>query len=163
MMSQLQKIIEVLLVIYIGLRFNIFSHKIIVSYADQIIYSEKNPDSLFIDISLSSKSKNEVIHHLHYYIEQNKNQIDPIRVLSVLSVLKTQRIINLESIIILMNGLNIELDFNGFEKNEICRLEDQYHLVSNKYVMQTMEELDAEISSFLNNYSMKTEILSIFK
>ncbi len=160
-MNNPQKIIEELLVVLLGLRMNILKPETIVSYADHIICNEENSDSLFIDLSLSSKNKNELIHHLHNYIELNKNQIDQNRILSIIKILNEEKILNLESIVMLLSRLNNEIEIHGFERNEIYRLDDQYYLVSNKIVMQTMDELEAEILDFLSNYRVKSEILNI--
>ncbi len=160
-MNKPQKIIEELLIILLGLRMNILNPETIVSYADHIICSDENPDSLFIDLSLSSKNKNEMIHHLHTYIELNKTHIDQNRVLSIIKILNKEKIFNLESTVMVLYRLNNEIEIYGFERNVIYRLDDQYYLVSNKIVMQTMDELETEIFDFLSNYSEKSEILNI--
>ncbi len=49
----------------------------------------------------------------------------------------------------LLYKLNNEFEFGDLEHDEINRLDDEYHLVSNRYVEQTIQELEIEIANFL--------------
>ena len=63
-MNKPLELLEELTVIQVGLRMNVLSQDLLVKFSDKVISEEKNPDNLFIDISLSSTNKNELIDKL---------------------------------------------------------------------------------------------------
>ncbi|MCT4639799.1 MAG: hypothetical protein N4A72_19025 [Bacteroidales bacterium] len=160
-MNDPKKIIEELIIILLGIRLNLFESNDIVAYADKIICETENPDYLFIDLSLSSKDKTKLTDHLQAFIDANKNDTDQYKMLSTIRILKEENILNLRGVMMLMYKLNEKFNLQAFEENEIYRLDGQYHLVSDNYVKQTIEEVDTEISNFLNNYQKESEILNI--
>jgi len=159
-MTEPKKILEELLIIHVGLRMNIFNVERIVEFSDRLIKLEENPDNLFIDISLAYQNKNELIDILGSFIASNTTQVDIENLLSTIQFLFSNNQLNLENTVMLLYNLNNE--FARAIDNEIHRLDDQYHLVSNKYVEQTIEELNKEMTCFLDAYRNDELKLTIF-
>lgn len=161
-MIEPKKILDELSIIYVGLRMNIFNTERIVEFSDGLINLVENPDSLFIDISLASQNKKELIDILGSFIVSNKTQVNSENLLSTIQFLFSNNQLNLESTAMLLYKLNNEFEFPEAINNEIHRLDDQYHLVSNKYVEQTIEELNKEMYCFLDTHRNDELKLTIF-
>jgi hypothetical protein len=161
-MIEPKKILEELSIIHIGLRMNIFNAEKIVEFSDGLINLEENPDNLFIDISLASQNKNKLIDILGSFVASNITQVDIENLLSTVQFLFSNNQLNLESTVMLLYKLNNEFEFPEAIVNEIHRLDDQYHLASNKYVEQTIEELNKEMNCFLDTHRNDEMKLTIF-
>ncbi len=161
-MTEPKKILEELSIIYVGLPMNIFSVDRIVEFSDRLINFEETPDNLFIDISLASKNKNELIDILGSFVASNTTQVDIENLLSIIQFLFSTNQLNLESTVMLLYKLNNEFKFPEAIHSKIHRLDDQYHLVSNKYVEQTIEELNKEMNCFLDAHRNDQLKLKIF-
>ena len=160
-MIEPDKILEELSIIHIGIRLSIYNKERIVEFSDRLINREEDPDILFIDISFASQNKNELIETLGSFVASNRTQVDTEKLLSIIQFLFSNDQLNLESTVMLLYKLNNEFEFPETINNEIHRLDDQYHLVSNKHVEQTIEELNKELKYFLDSHIKENLKLTI--
>jgi hypothetical protein len=148
-MNDPMEIIEELAIVEACLKMNFFSEELLIEFSDEMIEKEGSPDQLYLDLSSSSKDKNAIISKLGALISANRSLIDTKKLLSILSCLYQQKQLNFESIVTLLYMLNNEFEFGASVSNEIHWLDDEYHLVSNRHVKKTIEELETEAAAFL--------------
>ena len=151
-MIEPDKIVEELSLIQIGIRLGIYNKDRIVKFSDGLINREENVAILFIDISLASQNKRELINTLGSFVSLNRNQVNTEKLLSIIQFLFSKDQLNLENTVMLLYKLSNEFEFTETINNQIHWLDDQYYLVSNMYIEQTIEEFNKEMRHFLDIY-----------
>jgi len=162
-MNHVHNILEELAVTLLGLRMNILCKNEIVEFSDQAIAVKEAPDSLFITIALNSSDLNVILNELGDFIASNKSAIDTDKLLGVIYALSKHKALSVKEIVSLLYLMGNEFQVAESIQQEIHRLNDQYHLVFNRHVTQTMPQLNDEVQAFLLSHSDDSVRLNIFK
>lgn len=121
---------------------------------DDTIASTEVPDDIILELSLSSKSVEKTTSTLDEYIRKNRSNIRQNHILGYLEGLKNHGHIGLMQLVMIMYSLTGFFDERM--SDWISHLDTEYHLVSNRYVNQSIHELEANIDLTLKKKNLPT-------
>ncbi len=152
------KCIHELVIITIGLRIGVISHQRLIDFSDDIIFVEVSTHPLFIDIALSSSNKNSLISILNQFIVENQKIIDEKALISIIGYQYKKQSFSLEEAIMILYKLSLEYILDEQITSTISRLDDQYHLISNGYIVGSMDQFEEELSSFFAKHHLNQQL-----
>jgi hypothetical protein len=145
-------ILTTLHLIRAGLASGLLKKEEVIDWADMIITKDEQPDIFFIDLAMSSsKSTNDVIHHISDFLNFDNPAVQGRPLLGMLYSQYTGGQINLEQAVSKLFRLKSEAIFNEREEGSIYWLEDQYDLAKHG-IYGSLQAVDQELKKFLSVY-----------
>ncbi|MBO3698568.1 hypothetical protein [Roseivirga sp. E12] len=156
---KLENHINELIIICISIKMGIVPIERVTTFSDETLLKEEDPHPIFIDLSLYSSDKNAILEILGTVILDNHHLIDESILINIIGEQYEKGAFSLENSVMALNKLSLEYDLDEKISSMISSLDDQYHLISNEYVLETMIDFERELKAFFREHHLSQKMI----